>query len=380
MAFTSIRLYNFRNLDDTSVSTDAREVFLVGENGQGKTNFLEAVYFVCYGSSFRTRRDETMRRNGTSEMAVEGRFQVDGSSHAIRIKQAGRGKEIELDGKAVADRQEIIANVPCIVFCHDDITFVTGGPDTRRWFMNQTQALLEPLFIQEVRRFTRVLKSRNAALKDQRTDLLDVLDRQLVETGLPLQLRRAELARRFGDALRELFATVFGSDRRLDLAYRPSWGEPDDDLGSTEPHEPPSAIPSDTSAYAAELVAHLARNRQRDLDMRTSTRGPHRDRFPMKLDDRPLTDVASTGQLRLVSLILRVTQAQLLSQVTGRLPVLLLDDVLLELDPTRRRRFVEALPEYEQAFFTFLPDEQYARFRRHTTQTYRVEAGTIAQS
>jgi len=103
----------------------------------------------------------------------------------------------------------------------------------------------------------------------------------------------------------------------------------------------------------------------------------HRRRSPFRLDGRLLTEVASTGQLRLVSLILRVAQAQLLSRVTGRLPVLLLDDVLLELDPGRRARFVEALPEYEQAFFTFLPDEQYARFRQDTTRVYRVESGEI---
>lgn len=380
MAFTSIRVYNFRNLADATISTDAREVFLVGDNGQGKTNFLEAVYFVCYASSFRTRRDETLRKNGAAQMAVEGRFHTDDHPHAVLVKQIGRTKQIELDGTSVADRKEIVTNIPCIVFCHDDISFVTGGPDMQRWFMNQTQSLLEPTFIPELRRYTRVLKTRNAALKDNRVDLLDALDRQLVEAGLPVQLRRAELTRRFSDTLRELFATVFGGDRKLELAYRPSWNEPDEELDASAPDEPPQAVPSDTTAYAATLREQLARSRPRDLDLRTSTRGPHRDRFPFRLDGRPLTDVASTGQLRLVSLILRVSQAQLLSRVTGRLPVLLLDDVLLELDPARRGRFVDALPEYEQAFFTFLPDEQYARFRRDSTRTYRVKAGTIAES
>ncbi|MFW6288854.1 MAG: DNA replication/repair protein RecF, partial [Spirochaetota bacterium] len=361
MAFTSIRLYHFRNLADTSISTDAREVFLVGENGQGKTNFLEAVYFVCYGSSFRTRRDEVMRRNGEQEMAVEGRFETDGEPRTVLVKQVGRTKQIELDGASVSDRKEIVSNIPCIVFCHDDIAFVTGGPDMQRWFMNQTQSLLEPSYITELRRYSRVLRARNAALKDARTDLLDVLDAQLVEAGLPVQLRRADLSRRFNDALVDTFSRVFGDDRRLELSYRPSWNDPPDDEGDlapADPHEPPRAVPADSPAYAASIRDQLARGRSRDLDLRTSTRGPHRDRFPFRLDGRLLTDVASTGQLRLVSLILRVAQAQLLSRVTGRLPVLLLDDVLLELDPTRRARFVDALPEYEQAFFTFLPDEQ----------------------
>ncbi|MFW5776390.1 MAG: DNA replication/repair protein RecF [Spirochaetota bacterium] len=381
MAFSSIRVYHFRNLADTSISTDAREVFLVGENGQGKTNFLEAVYFVCYGSSFRTRRDEIMRRNCEQEMAVEGRFTSDGDSRTVVVKQIGRTKQIELDGAPVADRKEIVSNIPCIVFCHDDIAFVTGGPDMQRWFMNQTQSLIEPSYIAELRRYSRVLKARNAALKNARADLLEVLDHQLVEAGLPLQLRRADLARRFNEALADIFARVFGDDLKLELSYRPSWNDPEGfseaDVISADPDQPPQALPADSPAYERSIRDQLARGRDRDLDLRTSTRGPHRDRFPFRLDGRLLTDVASTGQLRLVSLILRVAQAQLLSRVTGRLPVLLLDDVLLELDPTRRARFVDALPEYEQAFFTFLPDEQYARFRRESTRMYGVRGGVI---
>jgi DNA replication and repair protein RecF len=360
VAFTSIRLYHFRNLRDTTIRTDAREVFLVGANGQGKTNFLEAIYFVCYAASFRTRRDEVMRTDGADDMAVEARFSTDAIPHTVVVKQVGRRKNIELDGSTVSDRKEIVGNIPCIVFCHDDIAFVTGPPDMQRWFMNQTQTLLDPDYIPLLRRYAKVLKARNAALKERRTDLLDVLDHQLVETGRPIVRQRSRLAATFNRNLATLFSRVFDPHRRLDLVYSPSWEDPDD--------EP------------ANIHQELAAARPRDLELRTSTRGPHRDRFVYRLDGRILSDVASTGQLRLVSLILRVAQADLLAQVTGRLPVLLLDDVLLELDPHRRQRFVESLPEYEQAFFTFLPDEQYARFRNESTRLYRVREGTIEES
>jgi DNA replication and repair protein RecF len=361
LGIESVRTYNFRNLHNATITTDASEVFLVGENGQGKTNFLEAVYYACYASSFRTRRDETLRTAGTDEMAVEARVSDVGFDRSIFIRQSGRTKEIRLDGKPVDDRKELIATVPCIVFCHDDIAFVTGAPEMQRWFMNQTASLLEPGFVTDLRTYNRVLKARNAALKDRRTDLLDVLDTQLVQAGTPLVAARTRLTEQFSRTLATLFRTIFASDRELDLGYQTSWGNAADTNEET-------------------LHALLRESRDRDLDMRTSTRGPHRDRFPFRLNGRTLTDVASTGQLRLVSLLLRVTQAQLLAEVTRRAPVLLLDDVLLELDPDRRARFVDALPEYDQAFFTFLPDEQYARFRRDTTRTYRVEAGTLAES
>ena len=361
MGFDSVRIYNFRNLENAVVPTRAREVFLVGENGQGKTNFLEAIYYACYASSFRTRRDDTLRRVGETEMAVEGSISDDGIPRSVAVRQTGRSKEIRLDGKVVDDRKEIIATVPCVVFCHDDIGFVTGAPEDQRWFMNQTAALIDPASLMLTRTYSRVLKARNAALKDSRVDLLDVLDQQLVQAGVPIVSARRRLAEDFGATLSELFGQIFGEDRQLELRYQPSWKDAD------EQDEP-------------ALLDLLQGSRPRDLDMRTSTRGPHRDRFPFILDGRALTDVASTGQLRLVSLLLRVTQAQLLARTVGRKPVLLLDDVLLELDPDRRGRFVEALPEYEQAFFTFLPDEQYARFRRDSTVTYRVEAGHLAES
>lgn len=351
MAFSSLRLYHFRNLTDATVAVDAREVFLVGENGQGKTNVLEAIYYVCYASSFRTRRDDTLVRAGERDLAVEARFSRDGDHHTVSVKQVGRKKDIELDGKAVRDRKEIIANVPCIVFCHDDISFVVGGPEMQRWFINQTLSLIEPAFVDRIRIYSRVLRARNAALKAGHLQLLDVLDSQLAEAGADVVRRREEITIRFCAVLTDLFTSVFHSPVPLTIEYRPSW--------------------------SAHPLAQLGDQRDRDIAMSTTTSGPHRDRFVYSLGDSELTNIASTGQLRLVSLILRVAQARFVSQSTGAAPVLLLDDVLLELDPRRRGRFVDSLPDYEQAFFTFLPDEQYARFMRDTTRTYRVQGGSL---
>ena len=353
MSFTSVRLYHFRNLDDATIETNARDIFLVGENGQGKTNFLEAIYFTCYGSSFRTRRDDTLIRHGEDDLAVEAGFCRKDETHRIVVKQAGRKKTIELNGKPVSDRKEIVSNVPCIVFCHDDIGFVTGAPEMQRWFMNQTLSLVDRDYLDALRLYNRVLRSRNAALKSGQFALLDALDQQLVETGIPIVRHRRDMNSRFSEVLGKLFGTVFGVREKLRLTYRASWR-------SDTPH------------------SEIRKRRENDLRMATTTSGPHRDRFVYEFGDSLLTNAASTGQLRLVSLILRVAQAQFVRQATGSLPVLLLDDVLLELDPTRRTRFMEALPDYEQAFFTFLPDEQYARFRGDSTLTYRVEGGKLS--
>ncbi len=353
MAFTSVRLYHFRNLDDATIETDTRDVFLVGENGQGKTNFLEAVYFTCYGSSFRTRRDDVLIRHGETDLAVEAGFHRKGETQQIVIKQVGRKKTILLNDKPVSDRKEMVSNGPCIVFCHDDIGFVTGAPEMQRWFMNQTLSLVDRDYLNVLRLYNRILRSRNAALRSGQLVLLDTLDHQLVEAGTPIVARRRRMNSRFSEVLGKLYETVFEGDEELRLTYRASWRS---DAPESE----------------------VRNRRDNDVRMATTTSGPHRDRFVYEFGNSLLTDTASTGQLRLVSLILRVAQAEFVREATGSLPVLLLDDVLLELDPRRRARFVDALPDYDQAFFTFLPDEQDSRFRGESTLIYRVDGGRLS--
>ncbi|MGM0675148.1 MAG: DNA replication/repair protein RecF, partial [Spirochaetota bacterium] len=142
----------------------------------------------------------------------------------------------------------------------------------------------------------------------------------------------------------------------LHITHRPSWRN---------------------AATVSEAEAHLRDRREHDLYMKTTTSGPHRDRFVYRYRDADFTKTASTGQLRLVSLILRVAQAQFFAARSGRAPLLLLDDVLLELDPRRRKAFLGELPHYEQAFFTFLPDERFNEYRGEHTLIYHVSDGSI---
>jgi DNA replication and repair protein RecF len=368
VGFLSVRTYNFRNLADGEVACDAPEVFLVGENGQGKTNFLETIYVLCYGGSFRVRRDEQLCREGENQLLLRGQMRDErGETHEIAYgwesaTDSGK-KSIRLNGKPVSDRKELVSMLPCIVFAHDDIEFVQGSPDRQRFFFDQTLSLYDPLFIDVLRRYRKVLRARNIALKDGRRDLLDVYDHQLAEAGVELLDKRGEATQAFNETFGELFTRISGFAEPLRIEHRPSWRL--------------FEAAGNTAGPASEAATQLSRRREHDLYMKTTTSGPHRDRFVFRQAGRDFTRTASTGQLRLVSLILRVAQAQFFAARSGRAPVLLLDDVLLELDPTRRRRFLEALPAYEQAFFTFLPDERFTDYRGADTLIYRVADGTI---
>jgi DNA replication and repair protein RecF len=375
MGFTSIGLYNFRNLKSGKIDTSYTTVYLVGENGQGKTNLLEAVYLLCFGSSFRTKNQRLLIRYGEKEMSLRGTFSpADGENGAglgreafdmeLRLFTAagsGKRKEIYVDGKRVQDRKELIRNVPCIVFSHDDIEFINGTPERKRWFLNQTMSMFNPLFIDTLRKYNRLVKMRNTELKEQSGAGLDIYDSQLAELGLEIVRLREKTVSEFNETFMEMYRIMQGGNDSdpVRIVYAPSWKG------------------VDTAAEACRL---LEERRETDREAGFTTSGPHRDRLVFTYLGRDFAQTASTGQLRLISLVLRSAQTRFFHEKAGREPVLLLDDVLLELDTERKRAFMEAMPAYEQAFFTFLPDEQFRKmYEGEETKVYTVENGEISE-
>jgi DNA replication and repair protein RecF len=357
MMVISLRTALFRNLADVELDTGARDVFLIGENGQGKTNFLEALYFCCYASSFRGVRDGELSRTGERDCSVSGK--LSGSEYErILVKLEKGRKSISLDGKKIGDRKELPSVMPCIVFCHEDMEFVAGSPERRRWFFDQSQSLYDPLYLEDLQRYRRVLKTRNSILKagPGAVDfaMLDALDPQMASYGLALMKKREAAARQFSRIFAALYEEV-GGIPDIEVRYVPSWKE-------------------DNAEAAGD---YLARKREGDISLGVSLSGPHRDRYIFTQGKTEFTGKASTGQRRLLALLLRIAQARRFSEKTGKNPILLLDDVLLELDPEKRRRLLTVLPGYDQAFYTFLPEEPYERYRKSGTLIYRVSKGNL---
>jgi DNA replication and repair protein RecF len=342
MGFDSLRFYQFRNVMDQAVSLRsdtgvAREIFLTGPNGQGKTNFLEGIYLLAYGSSFRTKLDRKLCRHGKQEFSLLAEGDFGGLRTQWQIKLQDGKKSIFVDGSPVADRRDLLRRLPCIAFTHEDFQFVSGAPEFQRLFFDQSLSLFDVRYVDTLRRYRKMLRSRNALLAENLdTRVLEVYEEQLVSAGLELMRSRQEVIKLFQPTFSALFAQVSGVTEGCLLRYQPSWK-------SVEP-----------TLLAEQLVD------RRDADRRLgfTSSGPHRDRYGFSVDGRNFADHASTGQIRLMSLLLRVVQAQLAYQQTGQRPLLLIDDVLLELDGAKRQAILNLLPPFEQAFFTFLPDER----------------------
>lgn len=376
MSFSRIRFSSFRNLEDTELSTDAPRVFLIGENGQGKTNFLEALYYLCYGSSFRGAVDAQVpakQRGGGAEgcgFSISGEWKSD-PKETISMRMSQKEKEIRINGKLLHDRKELVSHNPAVVFCHEDFSFADGDPERRRFFFDQCAGMLSVAYIDSLRAYKRVLKQRNAAIRDADGDILDILDAQFVATGLALMRDRRELAAAFAPVFPVLYEAVSQLGREVRLEYRPSWP------GAGEPE----VLCGDSPGNVGALIEFLAAKRAGEFAFGTSLSGPHRDRWVFRSDGCDYSATASTGQLRLASLILRAVQARLYAERMGAWPVLLLDDVLLELDVGRRRRFLSLLPGSEsgaQAFFTFLPEEPWREYAAADTLVYKVDHGRFS--
>lgn len=356
MGFERLRFFNFRNLRDGELPLGAREIFLVGENGQGKTNLIEAVHLLCRGSSFREKRETALFRDTGAPMGLQGQYAGTGTGGASISLQMSpdRKKEMRVNGKQVVDRRELLSEALCVCFVQQDMDVVTGAPDERRRFFDQTLTLCDPSFLDSLRGYRRVLRARNFCLKSRQIDILDAYDTQLAAFGLEMQRRREALVGEFNGVFCPLFRDMSGAAEAVEIRYLPSWqGLRDNET----------------------VAAHLAGRRNSDVALGTTTTGPHRDGYSFIAAERDYSHFGSTGQLRLCALALRVAQARFLTERTRRLPVLLIDDVLLELDQDRKKAIVERLPRYEQAFYTFLPDEAYASYRTPDTMILRVEKG-----
>lgn len=355
--FLSARTYNFRNLKDEERNIEAENIYLIGENGQGKSNFLEMIYILCFGSSFRTKQEKFLIRRGEESMMAEGVFlDRDDIKNNISFKIENGKKEIKQNGKNIYDRKDLIENIPCIVYKHEDIYIVNGTPDKRRLFFNQTIGMYDILFLETLRDYNKILKMRNNVLKERKIEYLPVLNRQLIDKGLKIQKKRKNISGEFNILFSEVFKEVTKSDMFIKLFYSPSWSSED----------------------PGEILEKMEKEQDADVDAGITFSGPHRDRFYFYMENRDFSKMASTGQSRLIALAMRNAQAHFYKSKTGRKPVLLIDDVLLELDKNKRIRFIKSLPEYEQAFFTYLPGEEIIS-ERGREKFYNVKEGELKE-
>ena len=329
----SLAVRDFRNLARIDVALPEEGMAVVGENGQGKTNLLEAVYYLHLLRSARGARDVDIVRLGAPGFHVSAR--VDGGEHhelSAGFERAGRRKRVKVDGAEPARLSDALGALPCVLFSPADVELVAGAPSARRRFLDIMLALSSRPYLAALQRYRHALAQRNAALRNAAREgtrgeqRVAVWEAPLAEHGAVLWRERV----RWTDAAAQRFADVcaaIGEQAATGLRY----------ATSLEP------VSDDVNDVRAALGRALEEKRALDLRRGLTHAGPHRDDLALTLDGRELRAFGSAGQQRTAAIALRLLEGETLNERLGARPLLLLDDPFAELDVRRSARILDLL-------------------------------------
>ena len=331
MLIRSITTACFRNLENQSVAPGSRFNVLAGENAQGKTNFLEAVYLATTLRSFRAHRGAEMLRFGEREARVEAMVHTGGIERELSVLVHERGRQARVDGKGVASTARYLeTGLATVLFTPDDVQLPRGAPSERRRLLDRAITNLWPAYLPLAREYQKTLSSRNQLLKQAAREgarsgantMLEVYDQQLCERGARLVAARLRYVRALGPQVREAFADISRSGVEGTLHYLC----PEGLAGVSD---------NDIPAVARELQLGLERSLSVDRARQMTTTGPHAHDLEFRLDGRSTRSFGSQGQLRALVLAFKLTQILDVFRKRDDYPVLLLDDVSSELDQVR---------------------------------------------
>jgi DNA replication and repair protein RecF len=314
----------FRNLADQSVSLGPHTTVLFGANGQGKTNFLEACYLLCTLRPLRAHKLFELVRIGCERPAlVAGRFELPSGVREVEVEISREGRAARVDGKSVRDPEELFGGLATVAFTPDDLAVVKGGPEGRRKLLDRAAQNRHPAHVSDARDYLRALRSRNELLrKGADPALLASFDVPLARLGARMRARREQVLDEIRPHAQKAYAEVTRGETPLGLQYLAA-GRDSDDLASGGP------------SLEERLLRALRRRLDRDRERGYTSVGPHADDLALSLGEEPARLFASQGQSRAIVLSFKIGEIESLRRAQGRAPLLLLDDVSSELDPTR---------------------------------------------
>ncbi|MCV7383084.1 DNA replication/repair protein RecF [Mycolicibacter longobardus] len=349
-------LRDFRSWAHVDLELEPGATVLVGPNGYGKTNIVEALWYSSTLASHRVATDAPLIRSGATRAVVSTIVVNEGRELAVDLEiAAGRANKVRLNRAPVRHAREVVGVLRAVLFAPEDLALVRGDPGERRRYLDELASVRRPRIAAVRADYDKVLRQRTALLKSAPgalhrgdrsvLDTLDVWDAQLAEHGSELMAARIDLVNQLAPEVEKAYQLLAPGTRTAAVAYRPKLEIPPDEAnqGAAELQE--------------ALLAELERRRGAELERGVCLVGPHRDELELRLGDRPVKGFASHGESWSMALALRLASYQLLSS-EGAEPVLLLDDVFAELDAARRRALAEVAASAEQVLITAaVPDD-----------------------
>jgi len=350
-----LRLRDFRNYARLDVDFTPGFHLLLGDNAQGKTNILEAIYLMATLRSFRGVGGAQMIRHGQRGYFVGGNVVAQGARE-IKMFWSARERKLTLDGQPVKKITDYLGVLRTVVFCTEDLHLVKGTARARRRFLDLLLAQTQPGYLPLLQRYMRAVRARNALLKQRVIDeaALDSFSQELVKLGDEIIHNRCELAPKFSPLARLAYRRISNDAEELRIEYQPS--------------------------VKKDFAVELAQSRPRERTYRSTLVGPHRDDLQLLLNGKSAAQFGSEGQKRTLAMALKMAQAEFLAGIHGSPPILLIDDVMGELDVKRRSGFLPLLEHARktngQVFMT-ATEENWPHELSRDLQKWRVHAGMI---
>lgn len=373
MILQQLSILNYRNIADANLQFSPKINCFVGHNGQGKTNLLDAIYFLSFTHSSTGSLDGQNLRHTASELMLAAQYDLEGAPEHITVGlRSGQKKVLRRNQKAYKRMAEHIGLLPLILISPSDSALILGGSEERRRYMDQVIAQFNPTYLDNLQRYNQLLKQRNTLLKtlqnpdvsaDERTHsiaLLDIYDQQMAQTGEYIYKERTQFIQQLIPIFQQYYTQIANSDEQVSLHY-------------------------ESHCQRGSLLEVLRQSRPADMAVGYSLHGIHRDDLEMLLNDYPIRKEGSQGQNKTYLISLRLAQFDFLRHTgTHTTPILLLDDLFDRLDSTRVERLITLVAgeQFGQIFITDTNRQHLDRILQQSAHSdyhmYLVEDGCIS--
>ena len=358
MVIQSLELSGFRNYDFLHIEFDKGTNILFGDNAQGKTNILEAIFLCATTKSHRGSKDRDIVSFQAEESHIRAYVQKGGDEIRIDMHlRKNRSKGIAVDGVRIKKAAELLGTVNVVFFSPEDLSIIKSGPAERRRFVDMELCQLDSFYLYNLNNYNRIVNQRNRLLKDlylnpSLRDTLTIWDSQLVSYGSKIIERRRAFAEQLNEIIYGIHLRLSGGKEHLKIVYEPDASEED-------------------------FAQRLAGGQERDIRMKMTGSGPHRDDFSFLADGVDIRRFGSQGQQRTAALSLKLSEIELVKKMTKDTQILLLDDVLSELDSKRQNYLLNSIGEI-QTVITCTGLDDFVNNRFEINRVFQVVNGTVS--
>ncbi|MCY7992766.1 DNA replication/repair protein RecF [Bacillus haynesii] len=369
MYIQNLTLSSYRNYERLDLQFENKVNVIIGENAQGKTNLMEAIYVLAMAKSHRTSNDKELIRWDEDYAKIEGRVIKKNGSVPIQLVISKKGKKGKVNHIEQQKLSHYVGAVNTIMFAPEDLNLVKGSPQVRRRFLDMEIGQVSPVYLHDLSLYQKILSQRNHFLKQLQTrkqtdqTMLDVLTEQLTEFAAKVVMKRLQFVEQLEKWAQPIHSGISRGLEELTLKYHTSLHVSDS---------------PDLSKMINSYQETFSKLRDKEIERGVSLSGPHRDDVLFYVNGRDVQTYGSQGQQRTTALSLKLAEIDLIQEEIGEYPILLLDDVLSELDDYRQSHLLHTIQGRVQTFVTTTSVDGIDHKTLNEAEIFRVENGTLS--